>query len=204
MPVELRDVVFGYGDRRILDGLTATFREGELTGVVGPSGVGKSTLLSLISGELPPASGRIRYPDLPGGPDRLKDRSVGWVMQTTNVFGQRTVLDNVLLPRWISGTSREHAATAARDALERVGLAGFAGRRCASLSGGERQRVAVARALAARTPVLLADEPTASLDRANRDLLTDLLVTAASTGVLVVVATHDIAIAERCQTVIEL
>lgn len=204
MPVEFRDVFFDYDGRRVLDGLTATFREGELTGVVGPSGVGKSTLLSIISGELRPSGGRIRYPDLPGGPDRLADRSIGWVMQTTNVFGHRTVLDNVLLPRRIAGTPRDQAATAALDALEQVGLADFAERRCASLSGGERQRVAVARALAARTPVLLADEPTASLDRSNRDLLTDLLVSAASSGVLVVVATHDTAIAERCQTVLEL
>ena len=125
-------------------------------------------------------------------------------MQTTNVFGNRTVLDNVLLPAWIGGSSRTEAAASARDALAQVGLESFEERRCASLSGGERQRVAMARALAGDNPVVLADEPTASLDRANRDQLADLLVAAAASGVLVVVATHDPAVAARCDDVIEL
>ena len=204
MPIELRDVVFRYGDRVILDGFDATLREGSLVGVVGPSGVGKSTLLGLMSGELRAPRGSIRYPDLPGGPERLAATAVGWIMQTTNVFGRRSVLDNVLLPTWIGGVRRRDAAAAAREALARVGLADLAERRCASLSGGERQRVAMARALAGRAPVVLADEPTASLDRANRDQLTDLLAGAADGGVLVVVATHDPAVAARCDAMIEL
>lgn len=204
MPIELRDVVFHYGDRAILDGFDATLGEGTLTGVVGPSGVGKSTLLGLISGELRPRAGEISYPGLPGGPHRLEAQRIGWIMQTTNVFPQRSVLDNVLLPSWIAGTPHPDADDAARHALDRVGLATFTDRRCASLSGGERQRVAMARALAGRAPVILADEPTASLDRANRDQLTEILVGAATDGALVIVATHDMAVADRCHTVIEL
>ncbi|NLD78258.1 MAG: ABC transporter ATP-binding protein [Acidimicrobiales bacterium] len=204
MPIEMRDVVFRYGDRVILDGFDSTLREGSLVGLVGPSGVGKSTLLGLISGELRAEHGSVCYPDLPGGPDHLLAASIGWIMQTTNVFGNRTVLDNVLLPAWIGGSSRTEAAASARDALAQVGLESFEERRCASLSGGERQRVAMARALAGDNPVVLADEPTASLDRANRDQLADLLVAAAASGVLVVVATHDPAVAARCDDVIEL
>lgn len=204
MSIELRDVVFHYGDRAILDGFDATLEEGTLVGVVGPSGVGKSTLLGLISGELQPAAGAIAYPGLPGGPHRLDVQSIGWIMQTTNVFPQRSVLDNVLLPAWIAGRPRGDAASSARQALDQVGLADFEDRRCASLSGGERQRVAMARALAGGAPVILADEPTASLDRANRDQLTDILVDAAAGGALVVVATHDLAVAERCDVLIRL
>lgn len=204
MPVELRDIAFHYGDRAILDRFDATLDEGTLVGVVGPSGVGKSTLLGLISGELHPAAGAISYPGLPGGPHRLDAQSIGWIMQTTNVFPQRSVLDNVLLPAWIAGRPRADAASSARRALDRVGLAAFEGRRCASLSGGERQRVAMARALAGGAPVILADEPTASLDRANRDQLTEILVQAAADGALVVVATHDLAVADRCGALIRL
>ncbi len=204
MPIELRDVDFHYGDRVILDGFDGTLQEGTLTGVVGPSGVGKSTLLGLLSGELRPAQGSIAYPGLPGGPQHLAPQSIGWIMQTTNVFPQRSVLDNVLLPTWIAGARRREAVDAARRSLTQVGLADFAHRRCASLSGGERQRVAMARALAGRAPVILADEPTASLDRANRDQLTEILIAAAAAGALVVVATHDMAVAERCGVLIEL
>lgn len=204
MPIELRDVEFHYGERQILHGFDRTLHEGTLTGVVGPSGVGKSTLLGLLSGELRPARGAIAYPGLPGGPHRLASHRIGWIMQTTNVFPQRSVLDNVLLPTWIAGAGRSEATDAARAALDRVGLAELARRRCASLSGGERQRVAMARALAGGAPVILADEPTASLDRANRDQLTEILVDAAAAGALVVVATHDMAVAERCGALIEL
>ena len=202
--IALEDVSFSYGSLTILDHADEAPGADQEVGVVGPSGVGKSTLLGLLSGELDPTEGTVRLVGLPQRSGRLAADAVGWVMQTTNVFGRRTVLDNVVLPAWLGGARRGAAIAAGSAALERVGLGDLAGRRCASLSGGERQRVAVARALAARTPVVLADEPTASLDRANRDRLTEILVETAAAGRVVVVATHDAAVADRCDELIRL
>jgi ABC-type lipoprotein export system ATPase subunit len=204
MPIVLDDVSFSYGDRVIVDRRSASLAEGRLTGIVGPSGSGKSTFLGLVSGELRSDGGRITYPSSLGSGSSPPGHLIGWVMQTTNVFPRRSVLDNVALPARLAGRARDDAKAAALDALDLVGLAAFGHRRCASLSGGERQRVAVARAVAADAPLLIADEPTASLDRANRDQLTGILVAVARQGAIVVVATHDAAVAGRCDELIEL
>jgi ABC-type lipoprotein export system ATPase subunit len=204
MPVVVTDLHFAYGDRVLFDGISCEFLEGRLTAVVGPSGSGKTTLIAMIVGLLPVERGNITYP---GGllvDSRLDRTRVGWVMQTANVFVRRTVLDNVALPLRVATHSTIESRMRAIDALQAVGLGSRLDDRCGVLSGGERQRVALARAIATSAPLLIADEPTSSLDRANRDKLLDSLRIAAVGGAIVIVATHDAAVWDACDDRIDL
>jgi ABC-type lipoprotein export system ATPase subunit len=202
--VDLEAVSFAYRSRVLFTGLTDAFASGEMTGVVGPSGSGKSTLLGMIAGHLIPTAGRVRYPEELLDKDVLRPHLVGWMMQTANVFPRRTVLDNAALPAVVGGLAWEDATSRAQAALSSVGLADRAADPCVTLSGGERQRVVVARVLAASTMLLIADEPTASLDAANRDVLVACLRSVAASGAIVVVATHDLAVAQSCDRVLAL
>lgn len=204
MPIVVADLHFAYGERVILDGLSCRFDPGVLSGLVGPSGSGKSTLLALVMGQLHPDRGSITRPASlfrDGGVDLAR---IAWVMQTANVFARRSALDNVALPVRCAGIPAQHAAERASSALASVGLAERERDTCGLLSGGERQRVAVARALATAAPLLIADEPTVSLDHANRDLLVDALHAAARAGAIVIVATHDPAVYGACDAVVTL
>lgn len=200
----LDGVSFAYGSRPIFEHFSCRFEPSATTALVGPSGSGKSTLLALVMGQLSPSSGRVHLPDalLSGG--EVDRGNVAWVMQTANVFTRRSASDNVALPLRCRGRSRAESRARAVDALEVVGLRDRADDRCGLLSGGERQRVAVARALAVRAPLVVADEPTVSLDHANRDRLVAALVGVARTGAIVVVATHDPAVWSACDAVVRL
>lgn len=173
MDVVLDQVAFGYGAARFH--FDCAFPAGTVTAVMGPSGSGKSTLLSLVAGFEIPASGRI----LAGGHDITRlapaQRPVSMVFQENNLFGHLTVEQNVGLG--LSPALRLTPADrdAVRSALERTGLSAMAGRRPAELSGGERQRVALARAAVRDRPVLLLDEPFASLGPALRTEMIALL-----------------------------
>jgi putative ABC transport system ATP-binding protein len=174
--------------------------EGEWVAIVGPSGCGKSTLLHLIAALDHPDSGHIHVHgnDL----DRVADaalyrrRSMGLVFQLHNLLPSLTAAENVEVPMFGTQRSKQERHRRALELLELVGLAGRAGNRPAELSGGERQRVAIARALANDPPVLLADEPTGSLDsdagRRILDLIADIRRLHALTVVMV---THDPSVA---------
>lgn len=204
MPVIVRDLAFSYGERVIFDSFSCEFRESQITGVVGPSGSGKSTLLANLVGAESPRAGSIEFPASLTHNGELVRHRVAWMTQTANLMLRRTSLDNVALPLRSRGIEPRTARRAALAGLNEIGLSGYGERRCLDLSGGERQRVAMARALVGRLPLLIADEPTASLDRLNRQLLLDGLRTVASAGAIVIVATHDPEVVETCDHIIDL
>jgi ABC-type lipoprotein export system ATPase subunit len=187
---------YEHGRIRALNGMTMDVAEGEWVAIVGPSGCGKSTLLHLIAALDRPDAGHIHVHgnDL----DRVADaglyrrRAMGLVFQLHNLLPSLTAAENVEVPMFGTGRSRHERRRRAFELLELVGLGNRAGNRPAELSGGERQRVAIARALANDPPVLLADEPTGSLDsdagRRVLDLIADIRH---RRGITIVMVTHD-------------
>lgn len=207
-----RDLVKTYenGRTRALDGVTLEIARGEFVAICGPSGSGKSTLLNLIgaldkpdSGELYVAGEDVAHSrgDLAG----FRARKVGFIFQLHNLIPSLTALENVLIPTLELNHSRREAHARARELLERVGLGERAHRRPPELSGGERQRVAVARALVNNPDIVLADEPTGSLDSKNEKQVLDLLKELQSErGVTLILVTHDPRVAQTADRVIEI
>ncbi|WP_067823063.1 ABC transporter ATP-binding protein [Actinomadura kijaniata] len=193
-PLVLRGVRHSYGEAEVLHGIDLTLRGGEAVALLGPSGSGKTTLLAVAGGLLRPTSGEVTVLGTPltGRRDEAA-RRVAYVLQAGSLIPYLTVEENLLVRRVVTGRRPTPADRAeARCLLEAVDLAAKAGRYPDRLSGGERQRACVAQALFTRAPVLLADEPTASLDRARGRAVTELLTAhARDTGAAVLLATHD-------------
>ncbi len=179
----------------------------ETVAIVGASGSGKSTLLSLIAGLDVPSSGTVRI----AGTDlfamnedqraALRARQVGFVFQSFQLLGNLTALENVMLPLELAGQGDARAAATAM--LQRVGLGERLGHYPKVLSGGEQQRVALARAFVVQPAVLLADEPTGSLDFATGERIMDLMFELnRERGTTLLLVTHDRSIAARCQRII--
>jgi putative ABC transport system ATP-binding protein len=184
---------------------------GQCAAIVGPSGSGKTTLLSLVAGILLPQTGEIRVGD--ARVDRLADSArrayrihqVGQVFQAFELLEYLTVLENVLLSRYIDSSVDGGARERALRLLESVGLADRARARPSRLSHGERQRVAVCRAIFNRPQLLLADEPTGNLDAVNKQNVVDLLVRQAREhGSTLLMVTHDRGLLEAFERVIDL
>jgi len=189
----------------------ATFdvRAGEAVAILGASGSGKSTLLGLLAGLDVPSSGRVRIDgeDLfslsEDGRAQLRGRMVGFVFQSFQLLPALTALENVMLPLELSGGA--DAASRARAVLGRVGLGERLGHYPRQLSGGEQQRVAVARALANRPLVLLADEPSGNLDPETAEgLHEEFFRVCREEGAALVLVTHDLALAARAGRVLRL
>ncbi len=184
---------FGEGADEVLalDGVDLEVRSGELFGVVGESGCGKTSLLRLVAGLLEPTTGVV---ELDGRPVRGASPDVGIVFQRPVLPEWRSVLDNVLLPIEIAGTTRDEHIGRARALLRDLGLAGFEDRRPRALSGGMQQRAAMARALLTRPRVLLLDEPFGALDAITREALqAELPRVWDESGATALLVTHDIA-----------
>ena len=198
----------------VLKGVSLTVAAGEALAIVGPSGSGKSTLLHLMGALDRPTSGRVAFDgrDLAALDDNalaaIRNREIGFIFQLHHLLPQCTVLENVLVPTLVTGgdeACRERAEATARRLLGRVGLAERLDYRPGQLSGGERQRTAVVRALINQPKLLLADEPTGSLDRASSETLADLLVELnREEAVALIVVTHSLELARRMSRVLEL
>ena len=212
LPLAVRDLaVRGEGGRVLLDLPALDLAPGEALAVAGPSGAGKSTLLHALSGLARADRGSIRWggTDLAGlsegGRTAFRRAHLGLVFQDALLFDELGALGNAALARaWAPAGERPAMARRAAALLAALGLSDDPGRGVASFSGGERQRVAVARALAADPPVLLADEPTASLDPAAAAALADLLMDQVAEGRTLVVVTHDEALIARAHRVLPL
>ncbi|TSE31807.1 Lipoprotein-releasing system ATP-binding protein LolD [Tepidimonas thermarum] len=199
-----KSVTDATGTLGILHDVTFAVAPGETLAIVGASGSGKSTLLSLLAGLDTPTAGTVHL----DGTDifaldedaraALRARKVGFVFQSFQLLGNLTALENVMLPLELAG--RRDARAAARRMLERVGLGERLGHYPRVLSGGEQQRVALARAFVVEPAVLLADEPTGSLDHATGERVMQLMFDLnREHGTTLVLVTHDMHIARRCE-----
>ncbi len=198
-------VTFGPGGAPVLavDAPRLSVAQGDLLGISGPSGSGKTTLLHALAGLLLPAHGTITWGDATltamgeNARDRWRRQHVGFVFQDFHLVPELSALDNVLLTRWFGHWSAGRSATErALGLLADVGVP--PGRRAGVLSRGEQQRVAIARALLAKPHLILADEPTASLDAETGAVVADLLVRSArETGATLILVSHDPAMLAR-------
>ncbi|MCP4379128.1 MAG: ABC transporter ATP-binding protein [bacterium] len=214
--IELKSVCKTYRQGRgedmvVLNDISLSVPSAQAMAVVGPSGSGKSTLLNLIGALDRPTSGTISIDgqDLttlnPSELAKIRRERIGFVFQQHHLLPQCTVLENVLLPVLASGKVTEELTERGYELLKRVALDDRADDRPALLSGGQRQRVALARALINTPSLLLADEPTGSLDRHTSETLIELLVELNShEGTTLVVVTHSPDLAGRMQRVMEL
>jgi putative ABC transport system ATP-binding protein len=204
-----KQVATGDVQLTILSDISFEVRDGEAVAIVGASGSGKSTLLGLLAGLDTPTGGRVMLDghDLfaldEDGRARLRAEMVGFVFQSFQLLGGLTALENVMLPLELAG--RSDAGEAARAMLARVGLAARLGHYPRHLSGGEQQRVALARAFVVRPKLLLADEPTGSLDAESGAGVIDLMLGLNHDfGTTLLLVTHDEQLAVRCQRAIRL
>ena len=208
---EARNLVkeFDGGHVAALRGVDVTVREGEFVAIIGPSGCGKSTFLQMLGALDRPTSGTLTFrgqslPDHPD-PSAYRARDIGFVFQAFHLLPTFTVLENVQIPMFEGGLSRGERRTRAVELIESVGLGHRLGHFPSQLSGGERQRVAIARSLANRPTVLLADEPTGNLDSANAVQVMDLILRLhRDLGMTLVLVTHDLGIAERATRVVRM
>lgn len=202
LAIDARSIRKTYGDGALaftaLEGVDFSVDRGEFVMLVGPSGSGKTTLLSIIGCVLSPSEGSLSLfgRDVTNASDRelpeLRLTTIGFIFQGHNLVAGLSAAENVELLLELRGRTHSRARSEARELLDAVGLADKCDRKPCELSGGQRQRVAIARALAASPPLILADEPTASLDAQSGLSVTELLRSLATErGHTVVVVTHD-------------
>ncbi len=195
----------------VIDRLDMTVRQGEMLAIIGPSGVGKSTLLHIMGLLDTPTRGEVYYRETSIGHAsararaQLRNSDFGFVFQFYHLLPDLTALDNVLLPlmvksNWLAWQARRGASrNRAKDLLAEVGLTQRATHKPGKLSGGEKQRVAIARALINEPKIVFCDEPTGNLDEHTSAQIHDLLWTInAKTGTTFVIVTHDEELAARC------
>ena len=196
--IRLENITKSFGTLQVLRGIDMEIEKGEIVSIVGPSGAGKTTLLQIM-GTLDRAdSGSVIIDGT--GVNRMKEkelsafrnRHIGFVFQFHQLLPEFTALENVMIPAFIAGRGQQEAKTAATEILEFMGLAERASHKPNELSGGEKQRVAVARALINHPAVVLADEPSGSLDTHNKEELHRLFFDLRNRfGQTLVIVTHD-------------
>lgn len=203
--IEFQSVSKQYSaDATALSNVSLSIAKGELVYLAGPSGAGKSTLLKMVAAMEKPTSGtvtvnghdvgRIRAAGIP-----FLRRNLGLIFQQQKLLTDRSILQNTMLPLIVTGASKSEAEQRARAALDKVGLLERAKAMALELSGGEQQRVSIARAIVNRPQIILADEPTANLDRASADRVLDALRAFHSVGVTCVISTHDDQVLDNTQ-----
>lgn len=209
--IEVRDIVKSYDKLRVLDGVSLDIGRGEIVAVTGPSGAGKTTLLQIVGSLERADSGSVSYEGTrletlgEKALARFRNVNIGFIFQFHQLLPEFTLLENVEMPALIGGRSRAEARRRAMELIEYLGLGDRTTHKASQLSGGERQRAAVARALVNNPRVVLADEPTGSLDSRNRaelhrlffDLRRDM-------GHTFVIVTHDENLAADADRIIRL
>lgn len=209
--IQVTGVSKSYERLQVLRDISLSIGDGEFVSIVGPSGAGKTTLLQIIGSLERPDSGIVAY----DGEDivamkeerraRFRNRNIGFVFQFHQLLPEFTINENVAMPAMIGGQSRREAMARAAAILTRLGLANRLDHHPAQLSGGERQRAAVARALINDPRVILADEPSGSLDSQNRRELYDLFFKLRQdTGMTFVIVTHDESLAADSDRIIHM
>ncbi|MBG0784737.1 MAG: ABC transporter ATP-binding protein [Anaerolineaceae bacterium] len=208
--LEIKDVSFSYDTKyqhnQVIDHVNCTFEEGKVYAIVGKSGSGKSTMLSLLAGLDVPDEGEVLFKDKPTSKmdlSRYRRECAAMIYQSFRLLPLLTVSENITLPMELRGLRGKPARDKAGTLVERVALPESVLNRFPSmLSGGEQQRVGIARALSMDTNLLLADEPTGNLDEENSQNIVDILVSIAHRdGYCVVIATHDLAILNKMDVV---
>jgi cell division transport system ATP-binding protein len=208
--IELQHVTKSYGTTRVLDDVNLAIEAGEFVSMVGQSGVGKSTLIKLLTGEERPTSGRIYVAgrdisELSRSEMPLYRRKIGIIFQDFRLLGQKKVGENIAYALEVCGTPNPEIKRRVPKILDLVGLQSRAMNYPHELSGGEQQRVAIARALIHSPKILIADEPTGNLDPVNTWEIIDLLYRINQLGTTVLLATHNKTVVDRLRRrVIEL
>jgi lipoprotein-releasing system ATP-binding protein len=209
--IELQGITKSFGTLQVLRGIDLTIQQGEIVSIVGPSGAGKTTLLQIMGTLDKSDSGRVVI----DGTEvhKLKEKElaafrnlrIGFVFQFHQLLPEFTALENVMIPALIAGKSKHDASNAATELLEMMHLADRAQHKPAELSGGEKQRIAVARALINHPAVVLADEPSGSLDSHNKEELHQLFFDLRSKlGQTFVIVTHDESLAHTTDRTIHI
>jgi len=193
-----------------LSGIHLDINKGEYISIAGPSGCGKSTLLSILGLLDTPTDGEYVLNEHPvenlsmSERARIRNREVGFIFQSFNLIGDLTVFENVELPLTYRGMAAGERKQFVTEALERVGMGHRAKHLPSQLSGGQQQRVAVARALAGKPAILLADEPTGNLDSRNGEAVMDLLKELHAAGATICMVTHDARFAQHADRTVHL
>ncbi len=209
--IDIKGITKSFGSLQVLKGIDLHIDKGEVVSIVGPSGAGKTTLLQIIGTLDKPDSGDI----IIDGTDvrklgakklsEFRNRRIGFVFQFHQLLPEFTAVENVMLPAFIAGMSKSESKKRAVELLDFMGLSDRADHKPNELSGGEKQRVAVARALVNRPAVILADEPSGSLDSKNKDELHRLFFDLRDrTGQTFVIVTHDESLAKITDRTIEM
>ena len=200
----------GENEIQALSDVSLTVHKGEFVAIVGQSGSGKSTLMNLLGCLDTPTDGAyiLEGSDVSTLSDQqlsaIRNRQIGFIFQGLNLIPSLTALENVELPLIYRGVGREERRRAARESLERVGLSNRMRHRPAEMSGGQQQRVAIAHAIAAHPPILLADEPTGNLDSTSGADVMDILRSLNRDGHTVILITHDSGIAATIDRVVHI
>lgn len=209
--ISIKGITRSFGQLQVLKGIDLDINHGEILSIVGPSGAGKTTLLQIIGTLDRPTSGKIIYngEDIMQFKDsklaEFRNRNIGFVFQFHQLLPEFTVLENVAMPALIGNISHNQAYSKAKELIDYMGLGERIQHRPAQLSGGERQRVAVARALINRPKVILADEPSGSLDSHNRNELHRLFFNLRrDLGQTFVIVTHDESLAADTDRIIHM
>lgn len=201
--IEVKNIYKQFGELEVLKGVSLTVQDGEIVSIIGKSGAGKTTLLQIIGTlETPTKSNSPKASIIIDGVDvttlgekalaEFRNKHIGFIFQQHQLLPEFTAIENVMMPALIAGESQKEARTRAAELLSRLGLEERKEHKPNEMSGGEKQRVAAARAMMMNPSVILADEPTGSLDEHNKKELAELLLKMRSEfGQTIIIVTHD-------------
>lgn len=209
--IKAENIQKSFGQLQVLKGIDLKIEVGEMVAIVGKSGAGKTTLLQILGTLDKPSAGSVRYGDTDvfsltnNELADFRNKKIGFVFQFHQLLPEFTAVENVMLPALIAGQSRREAESRAKELLSRFRLSERFLHKPSELSGGEKQRVAVARALMMKPEIIFADEPSGSLDSANKAELHQLLKQLnKETGQTIVIVTHDNELARLSDRIIQI